>query len=323
MKSMCIIIPYYGKFPNYFDLWLESVKYNPTVNFLIVTDIQLKYDYPQNVHIKNISFEDLKKRVQSLYDFKISLKNPYRLCDYKVAYGHIFYDEIKEYDFWGYCDIDLIFGNIRSFITDDILEEYDKINLHGHFSLHRNCDAMRYLYTAESKDIIYYKKAFAIDWVWHFDEYPGVSYLCQEKNIKYVDVEEYADLDWSRNKFIKVYDHSEKKTDSDDIQQVFFWKEGELVNIIKQGEDIITRDMFYVHLQKRKMKNNVSSLLEGYYIVPNEFLNQEYKNIVKKLEKYEGDKETEAWKKFKKECFTNRFKINYWKYKLYMAKRRK
>ena len=47
-----------------------------------------------------------------------------------------------EYDFWGYCDIDLIFGNIRKFITDDILDKYDKILSRGHFTLFRNKDSI-------------------------------------------------------------------------------------------------------------------------------------------------------------------------------------
>jgi len=32
--------------------------------------------------------------------------------------------------FWGYCDIDLIFGNIRAFMTDELLNEYDIIKSH-------------------------------------------------------------------------------------------------------------------------------------------------------------------------------------------------
>ena len=31
------------------------------------------------------------------------------------------------YDFWGHCDMDLIWGDIRNFITEDVLSKYDKI----------------------------------------------------------------------------------------------------------------------------------------------------------------------------------------------------
>ena len=196
MKSICLIIPYYGKFPNYFELWLKSVEKNSTIDFLLVTDIKESYDYPSNVKIKNMTFNELKTQVQSLYDFKISLDNPYRIVDFKVAYGELFYEYIKKYDFWGYCDVDLIFGDIRKFVTEEILNQYDKINLHGHFSLHKNCDEMRHLYKKTSKNIIDYKTAFKVNWTWHFDEYPGVSYICKDNDIKYIDLEDYADISW-------------------------------------------------------------------------------------------------------------------------------
>ena len=34
MKKIIIIIPYFGEFPNYFDLWMKSVKYNSDIDFL-------------------------------------------------------------------------------------------------------------------------------------------------------------------------------------------------------------------------------------------------------------------------------------------------
>ena len=41
------------------------------------------------------------------------------MCDYKVAYGEMFQDYIKEYDFWGHCDMDMIFGE-ENFINEII-----------------------------------------------------------------------------------------------------------------------------------------------------------------------------------------------------------
>ena len=35
MKKIIIIIPYFGEFPNYFDLWMKSVKYNSDIDFLL------------------------------------------------------------------------------------------------------------------------------------------------------------------------------------------------------------------------------------------------------------------------------------------------
>ena len=75
--------------------------------------------------------------------FEIVVESGYKLCDFKPALGYIFSDYIKKYDFWGYCDIDIIFGNIRAFMTDDLLNEYDVISarhdyLTGCFALYKN-----------------------------------------------------------------------------------------------------------------------------------------------------------------------------------------
>ncbi|MFQ7323498.1 MAG: DUF6625 family protein [Streptococcus sp.] len=54
-----------------------------------------------NIAFKTLSFDDLRKKVQSKFDFKISLKTPYKLCDYKGAGGLISEEELKGYDYWG------------------------------------------------------------------------------------------------------------------------------------------------------------------------------------------------------------------------------
>ena len=125
--KIALVIPYFGKFNNYFELFLKSCEKNPTVIWFIFTDDKSKYDYPANVIVTYMTFNELKDNIQSLYDFDILLDTPYDLCDFKVAYGEVFKNYLKEYDYWGYCDNDMIFGDIRKFITDDIFEKYNKI----------------------------------------------------------------------------------------------------------------------------------------------------------------------------------------------------
>ncbi len=125
--KICLVIPYFGDFPNYFDLWLNSCEHNPEINFLIFTDNKEKYVYPSNVKVVNITFQELKEKIQSKFDFKICLSRPYKLCDYRPAYGYIFEEYLKDFDFWGHCDLDVIFGNLKQFLTKDILNNYEKI----------------------------------------------------------------------------------------------------------------------------------------------------------------------------------------------------
>ena len=97
MKSIAYVIPYFGKFPKGFELFLMSCKNNPTIDWLIFTDDKTKYEYPENVKVFYDTFEEIKKRVQQNFDFEIVLDKPYKFCDYKPAYGEIFQEELKDY----------------------------------------------------------------------------------------------------------------------------------------------------------------------------------------------------------------------------------
>ncbi len=132
-SSICLVVLYFGKLPNYFNLWLTSCKYNKTINFLLFIDDETKYDYPDNVKVIYTTFENIKNQIQSKFDFNISLKKPYKLCDYKPAYGYIFNEYLEKYDFWGHCDLDVIFGNLRKFLSEEILMQNDKIYRHRSF----------------------------------------------------------------------------------------------------------------------------------------------------------------------------------------------
>lgn len=76
--------------------------------------------------------------IQKVIDFEICLESPYKLCDYKPTYGLAFKNWLKDYDFWGYCDLDVVFGNLRNYFTDEILKDSDRCLENGHISLWKN-----------------------------------------------------------------------------------------------------------------------------------------------------------------------------------------
>ena len=142
--QIIFIIAYVGEWPWYFPYFLHSCRYNPTIDFLIFTDNQTPLEHlPPNVRVVPYSLERFNADATQALGFDVAVEYGYKLCDFKPAYGYIFSDYIKECDFWGYCDIDVIFGNIRAFMTDELLSEYDIISalhdyLTGCFALHRN-----------------------------------------------------------------------------------------------------------------------------------------------------------------------------------------
>lgn len=257
MKKIIFIIPYFGRFNNYFDIWLNSCANNPTIDWLIFTDCKDNHDYPKNVKIKYTTFEELRTHFQSFYDFQISLEKPYKLCDYRPAYGEIFYEFIKDYDFWGYCDTDLIWGNLRTFFTDEILNNYDKIGNRGHCCLLRNTEEMRKAYRYKSSKIVTYKDAFSSKLAYCFDEHNAFGRYCKECDIKTYDNFTFFDVDYRHDDYrIPLYEKDYFKLKAHNI---FSYNNGKLylLSVGINSCDFLEKEISYVHLQKRTMNVNI------------------------------------------------------------------
>ena len=151
MQRIIILIPYFGKFPEWSDFFFETVKRNETIDFLFYTDCDMKAYQAPNIFSVKLSFQEYNDKVNKHLDFQFTPENAYKLCDIRPLFGEIHKDDFKEYDFYGWCDLDLIFGDIRSFYTDEILKSFDVFTTHenrmsGHFSLFRNNSRNREMY---------------------------------------------------------------------------------------------------------------------------------------------------------------------------------
>ena len=201
MKSIILCIPYFGKLPNYFQQFLNTCAYNTSIDFILFTDDVTKYDYPKNYKVVYTGFYELRERIQSLYDFTIALEQPNKICDFRPAFGEIFAEEFMGYDYWGHCDMDLLFGDIRKYVTDDLLEKYDKIGHHGHLTLFKNTPEINLLYRAfdEETNTYPYKEIFQREegmtfdewsWPWFDEKRVTINDLFMKDKSKYV----YYDL---------------------------------------------------------------------------------------------------------------------------------
>lgn len=266
--SILLIIPYFGRFNNYFKFFLKSCENNPTVNWLIITDDQTPYSYPKNVKIKYQTFSDLRSSIQDLFDFSISLETPYKLCDYKPAYGYIFAEEIKDYDFWGYCDNDLIFGNIRQFITDDILRSSDKVLSRGHLSIYRNTPYMNRFVFEHTND--FYKTVYTSSCGFSFDEwgqYGVANHLKRElKPELFWDGFPFEDLLTTASNFVPAQKRNEAKS-----HIVYGYNNGNLMKYYVSEGVVRCDSVLYVHFQKRSLNLETSNVLK-YLIVPNKII---------------------------------------------------
>lgn len=150
-QSIAILIPYFGRWPEFMELYLESCQANQLIDILFVTDLPPVAGAPSNVKFVPMSFEQLKKRIEDKFTLKLPEIKPYKLCDYRPAYGLIFQEELEGYGFWGYGDNDLVYGDLNVFLTEEVLENHDifafrKDHLHGPFTLYRNSEATNHLF---------------------------------------------------------------------------------------------------------------------------------------------------------------------------------
>ena len=146
-----MIMPYFGRWPTYFELYLQSCEINSWIDFLFFTDIQIRPNSPKNIKYIDFSLHKINSLAEEKIGIRTNVIAPYKLCDLRPAFGQIFKDYIKNYEFWGHGDIDLIYGRIGDYITTEILDENDIISprkeyLSGPFCLYRNSDLVNELY---------------------------------------------------------------------------------------------------------------------------------------------------------------------------------
>ena len=147
----CIVIVFLGTWPVWVRYFLQSCSENRKFHWLIFGNAPSITPLPDNVRHISIDQHWLEQRVSEKLGVPWQMVRGYKLVDLKPAYGHIFSEWLQEYDFWGYTDMDVIYGRLDDFITPAILRTQDIITAHdkvlvGHFSLLRNTQHFCYLY---------------------------------------------------------------------------------------------------------------------------------------------------------------------------------
>lgn len=272
LKSIGLVIPYFGRLPGNFPVWLQSCAANPSVDWLLFTDDQTGFAYPPNVQVQYLTFVELKGRIQDLYDFPVALSSAYKLCDFKVAYGEIFAAELANYDFWGFCDVDLVFGNMRHFLTDSLLDQYDKVLSRGHLSLFRNTAENNARYRSRIHGRERYKEVFGNPESCAFDEWSkeGINEIYIDQGIPFYDELIFADIYIARYGF---YPYQLLKQKGLSQNSIFLWDHGCLTRFFRFDTQLGVDEVIYVHLQKRQMEIPVQAwTAERFLVIPNRYL---------------------------------------------------
>lgn len=269
MYKIRIIIPYFGRLPELFKFWYQSALDNPNVDFLFFSDWHIEQS--ENIKVVSMGFDEFRKIIQNHYDFSINLPSPYKLCDFRGAYGDIFNEYLKDYDFWGFGDIDMVYGQIRDFITDEVLDKYDVISGWGHLTLYRNNEYCNTFYKTKKEGFLYYKDVFQQAKNIFFDEYlhKGLSDLWMELhpdkiwNSFLFDDISIPSINFN---FVSVF-HPEY---SENL--IFEYVNKNLYRIYTKGNEIIQEPTLYAHFQKRSFLRVKTENTNNFLIIPNKII---------------------------------------------------
>jgi len=267
--TIVIFALYFGHLPPYFQLWLNSCENNFQIKWRLLTDADLApYRVPENVEVTHTSLDAVVHRLRESLPTTINVDNPYKLCDLRPMYWALLQPSEK-CDYWGHCDIDMIFGKISSFLTEEILSQNDKIFSVGHFTIYRNARHVN-MYFTKSHPSLDYQDIFRDPNHRGFDEHEGVNKIWQLHGGRFFENEKLIlDIDPSTKRFertntfhfVRNYRHQAFQYENGSIKRLY-WKRGKLHS----------EEFMYIHFQKRKFDRwDVSESYSRFYIGPDGF----------------------------------------------------
>ena len=138
------------------------------INITIVGSPPVKFELPENVDQIEITLLDLvKKTSEMVFDGK-PLRElernilPYKVIDFKPLLGFLFGTDLVDFDWWGHIDNDILLGNVRRFLSPDMLAQYDVVSplggipgqqfrTWGPFTMYRNSAKVNTLFRLAGK----------------------------------------------------------------------------------------------------------------------------------------------------------------------------
>jgi hypothetical protein len=119
-----------------------------------------------------MDLEGFRRLACSKLDMEVSLPYPFKVCDFRPAFGTILADHLHGFDYWGWGDSDVLYGDVRNCLGAVGFERYDIVSVRSEFmagelSLLRNTSNVNSLFL-NSRD---YRRVFTSDQGFDFEEY--------------------------------------------------------------------------------------------------------------------------------------------------------
>lgn len=257
LPRICVIAVYFGPLPAWFGLWLTSCAANPEIDFIFVSDQEVN-EPPANMRVISESLADVRGRLANVCGTEVCLGRTYKLCDYKPFLGSAYAEELKGYDYWGFCDIDLVFGDLARYFRDLEVWRYDKFLPLGHLFLVRNEPRATELWRLTLRGEQVWRNVVNTEDNCAFDE-TSFNDICIEHGVPTCWEHPFADVIPRRKRFTLGartvirnghFDYALTHYGNYN-QQVFWWRDGRTGRAALVDDDVLEEEFMYVHFQKR------------------------------------------------------------------------
>ena len=142
--SLALVVTHFGPVPLWLPAFLLSCRHNPDVRWMIYTDMDAPSSVPANVVLRPLQLHEFNRRASEVLRTTIDVRPSYlrKLGDLKPTYGLVFEEDLRPFDFWAYSELDIVWGDIRQFLTDDLLWAHDVVSAR-HYKLCGHCTVFR------------------------------------------------------------------------------------------------------------------------------------------------------------------------------------
>lgn len=147
--KIVIIIVWFGKFPEWFRFWEVSAKFNRDIDWIIYHDDETLEKEDCNIKIKFMQEHQFWQKACDTVNFLIPYRSLRRVCDLRPFFGIIFSNDIQMYDYFGWGDMDVVYGDMKPFLTPSVMNNqvitFNKWHLNGSLTLMKKCNETRSL----------------------------------------------------------------------------------------------------------------------------------------------------------------------------------
>jgi hypothetical protein len=125
-RRAMVLIAHFGALPEWFDIWLHTAKLNRGIDFYLYQEV-IESCQDGNVFFNKLTLEDFNS-LPLLRSEGCAIRNPYKFCDYKPLIAEAFPRVVSSYEYWGWGDLDVIYGDILSVVGPSFDRRFDYVS---------------------------------------------------------------------------------------------------------------------------------------------------------------------------------------------------